>query len=356
MLFALVCAVLTVQSPLELRPALDALRKGQPGEAAFEAALPKLPELLASKSSAFVSGAAYLAGKHGRKECHAALVSALEHENTLSTDTSREPTGVLLDALIRLDLAAPMEIVLAKPEPKFAAHMYLALAIEKDSAKRADGLARFLDLGWTATQAHWAAVYRLTAARDPRAARWLIAGAPWMSRFGVCDDQTEQYLGDTLGGGRWATSHEMWPPRVDYQLTLPTKDQPLDAITFKRAEHTRSGPYPSNVPFTEVIEARARALEHLLGGVSQLDVEQVTEFVVYEDNASLGSALEEHVVQLRARIRSAAEQLVAKKMLNDIEPLLASLSFRVEVHDLRKQPDPPIVWPQSTPTLDLVVR
>lgn len=356
MLYAIACLVIAFQSPVELRSALDALRKGHPGEPAFEAALPQLPALLASKSSTFVSGAAYLAGKHGRKECHAALLDALEHENTVSTDTSREPTGVLLDALIRLDLAAPFEIVLAKPEPKFAAHMYLALALEPDAARRAVGLARYLDLGFTVTAAHWAAVYRLTAARDPRAARWLIAGVPWMSRFGVCDDETEQYFGVMGEGGIWSTSHEIWPPRIDYRITLPDGDQPLDAITFKRAEYTRSGPGPSSLPFSEIIVARARALEHLLGGTSQLDLEHVTQFVVYADDASLGPALDEHVGQLRERIRSAAERLASLKLLGDTEPLLTSLAFRIEVQDLRREPNAAIIWPPSTPTLELVVR
>src|SRR5687768_15769004 len=98
-LAALACLSWVSQEPTveELRAAYDALRDGQPGEAKFEAALPRLPDLLASRSSTFVEGAAYVAGELGRSECVEALVDALRHENVGTGERSVGPTRCLLD-------------------------------------------------------------------------------------------------------------------------------------------------------------------------------------------------------------------------------------------------------------------
>ncbi|MCC7012499.1 MAG: hypothetical protein IT454_08065 [Planctomycetes bacterium] len=355
-LLALTLALVQQPDPRELRGSLDALRAGQPGEAAFESALHSLPALLASRSGAFVAGAAHLAGKHARSECAPALIAALENENRRAANGSLEPTRAILDALVRLDVAAPSEVLLARPEGDLANLLYLALACEKDAAKRVAGLARLLELGWVASEAHWAAACRLAAARDPRLARWLISGAPWELCFAVQDAGDESGVAYSSGGGRWSTSHALWPPRAEYSLELPARGAALEAIAARRTEHASSGPMPRTLGVDERMQWRGRLLAALLERDVQLGPETLAASTTLVDGAELASALDAHVAAARERIRAALGMLAAAKLVTDPEPLLSKLRFSVVLSDQRLEPSAPIVWPKSSASVELVVR
>lgn len=331
-------------STKELRAALDVLRDGQPGEAAFEAALPRLPELLASRSSVFVEGAAYLAGIHGRSECADALIDALRHENERPPDRSASTTRCILDALIQLDVAAPAEVLLARPDPELATMLYLALSCEPDPERAATSLVRFVALGWCADRPYWAAAVELAVARDPRIVAHAFA-ADWELQVGVRDPRSADEVPDTLGGGRWTVSHAMWPPRVQYELKLPDSGAPLDRIEYTRHEHDRSGPQPSRLFPHERIAWRARILRELAPGSPALDLPAATAYVETFDRASLERAVREHVARARSLLATAAEELERSKLLPDAAAATAALRFSVELVDLRSDrstPLPPI--------------
>ncbi|NOT32244.1 MAG: hypothetical protein HOP15_17500 [Planctomycetes bacterium] len=93
-LFALAALTQNTTPPAaELRAALDALRDGVPGEPAFEAALPRIGDLIRSDNAWFRDAGAWLAGEHGRRECVPDLLATLPktgHERDELTDLALE--------------------------------------------------------------------------------------------------------------------------------------------------------------------------------------------------------------------------------------------------------------------------
>jgi hypothetical protein len=325
-----------------LRAALEAMRNGEPGDASFEAALPRLPELLRSGSSAFVEGAAYLAGIHGRAECAEELVDALRRENERPPDGSSAPTRALLDALVQLDHAAPADVLLARPDPELATVLYLALSCEGDPASASSSLVRFVELGWCAEPSYWAASIELTVARDPRIAAHAFGGDVWELQIGVRDPGSADEVPYALQGGYWGTSHATWPPRVQYQLKLPEPDAPLDDIEFTRKEYVRSGPEPRRLSTHHRIEWRGRLLRELAPSSPELDLAAATAYVESIDRRALEIAIREHVARARAVLAAAAEELARAKLLPDAATAASALRLSVELVDLRSDVSVPL--------------
>jgi hypothetical protein len=345
------------QTPVsELRAALDDLRAGKPGEARFEAALPKLPDLLTSRSSFFVAGAAYLAGMHGRRECAGALREALSIENGRAKDADSAPRSAIFDALIRLEIAAPPELVLGRSDAEFASQCYLVLALEHDEARRAEGFAKLVQLGWATTAAHWAAAGRLAEARDASGFVAVLTSAPWDAIFAVRDRGSERVSSAGGGGGGWSTSHDSWPPRVSYKLALPKPDEPLGAITFERFENTRSGTLAAQIRTHERIERRARVMRAYVGGAPELALgpDAVIALHDFKNAAACAGAALDHAERVRARITAVARALAETAKLEDLERVLARVRIRVHIEDRRTDAEPPLAIPLSTESIEFV--
>jgi hypothetical protein len=343
---ATLCSLAQAPSNVELRAALDALREGQPGETRFEAAKPRLPELLASESDFFFQSAAYLIGQHRLSEFAPALVEALRAETARTKGKSVSAYPRLLDALIQLDHAAPADLILARASEEHAEFAYLALACEKDEKRAADNLARFVALGMRSESAYWAAAIELTAARDGRIVDELLVGAPWEFALGLRDPGSEALASERSWGSFRCGSRDQWPPFVRYRITLPSLSGPLDEIRHERTEHARSSSDRLDLRLEERVSWRLRLLHELHPGVTAFSP---SAFEVYVDDVnSISNVSHAHVAELRSEISKLAHKLAELGLVADPKQALARATFRVELHDLRSGRKPRLSTPTDT--------
>jgi hypothetical protein len=333
-------------SPQELRDALDAMRNGKPGEAAFDASLVRIPQLIDSDSGVFIEAGAYLAGEHRRAECVPALIERLRRENERHADNYYSAKRTVLDALLRLDAQVPIDVVLARPERDFVSQMYLLLVRNREHGR--DGLTQLLDLRWIDTTAHWASACALVEARDPRIAACLISGWDWEFSVGVRDLKSNVELSWSGWGSVSCTAHEIWPPRTSYTLVLPTKEQPLQPIAFNRREAKTCMFSPHTVEPYERTELRARLLDRLLRDEPERTLAHESEdlFIEWREGASLDTPLRDRVSELRDRIGKMAVALRRIGLIDD-RTVLPPLSFRVRIQDLRDNHAAPLPPPPS---------
>jgi hypothetical protein len=351
---ATLCSLAQAPSNVELRAALDALREGQPGETRFEAAKPRLTELLASESDFFVEGAAYLVGQHRLGEFAPALVDALRTEAQRPKGKSTKAYSLLLDALIQLDHAAPAELVLARASEEHSSLVYVALGCEKDQERAADNLARFVALGMRSEPAYWAAAIELTAARDPCIVDELLVGAPWELVVGVRDRSSDSTLGETIELRTQSWSHPQWPPFVRYRLTLPLPAGPLDETRHERSEHVRSATLPSRLGFHARLGWRLRLLRELHPGVARL---LPSAFEIYVDDVnSIASACHAQVATLRGELSEIAREFAELGFVADPQEPSRRSTFLAELHDLRSDRGSPLVTPADTASVRFVRR
>lgn len=351
---ATLCSLPQAPTSVELRAALDALREGQPGQAAFDAAKPRLPELLESRSSYFVEGAAYLIGVHRLGEFAPELVEALRVEVNRPEKGSTRTYSLLLDALIQLDHVAPADLVLAKAREEHAAEAYLALSCEKDEELRADNLARFVALGFRTEAAYWAAAIELALAGDARIVEELLVGAPWELALGVCERGQNVLFGAGVSRRFRSCSHARWPPLVTYQLTLPALTGPLDEIGLNRVEDDRHRCRTRRLERAERGGWRLRLLRELH---SEVTPRLAREFEGYLDDASALSAVAgARVDALRKSLTELAHEFAAVGLVEGPDELCKRLSFLVEVHDLRAERSSPLFVPVDTQSVRFVRR
>jgi hypothetical protein len=349
---ATLCSLAQAPSNVELRAALDALREGQPGETRFEAAKPRLTELLASESDFFVEGAAYLVGQHRLGEFAPALVDALRTEAQRPKGKSTKAYSLLLDALIQLDHTAPAELILARASEEYAEFVYLALACEKDDQRAADNLARFVALGMRSESAYWAAAIELTAARDPRIVDELLAGAPWEFALGLRDPGSDALASERFSARFSCSSHDQWPPVVRYRVELPSLTGPLDGIRHERTEHARSTSRTIGLRLEERVGWRLRLLRELHSGVTAFPP---SAFEIYLDDVnSLSKAGHAHVAVLHSEVSRLAHKLADLGLIADAQVASNRATFRVEVYDLRSDRRPRLSAPTDTESVRFV--
>jgi hypothetical protein len=329
----------------ELRAAMQALRNGKAGEASFDSALPLLPELIRSGSGNFVAGGAHLAGQLGRSECVPALVTALEHENARAANGSEHPTRAILDALIRLEARVPHGTLLARPDVRFAAQVYV-LSMH-DAEHGAEALAQLMAQGFFQSPAHWAAACALTHARDRRVAEHLLAGSAWELEIGVRLPGSEAELGLYGSGGQWSTPHASWPPRAYYDLRLPKPDEPLQPIAHVRREHLRSGPRDPVIPAEERTGWRVRLIDALLREAPERGLLHGSESFVVDlvDAASYQREIQGRVDELIGRWERVLAALDRQDLIGDPVPVRARLSFAIRIVDLRPEGSPALPLP-----------
>lgn len=333
-----------VPSGQELRASLDAMRFGKPGEAKFDASLSDLPTLIASRSAFFVAGGAYLAGRHDRKECIPALIEALKHENARPELADPSQKRSVLDALIRLDARVPVDVVMTRPELEFITQTYLLL--ERDPEHGRDGLMRLLDLKCTDLPAHWASAQSLVRSHDPRIVPWLLAGSDWTFEVRVTDDG-EQWQTPICTGNRHSSSdHELWPPRVSYELELPGVEFSDVPIGFVRREDTRQWTGIQRVSAETLEHRRVKLLQHLLGDAPEAELMHPNEHVWIDlpNGEPLEPPLRAHVADLRSRIARVETALRRLGWIGE-KTVVAPTVFRVALCDYRKQPHEPLTAP-----------
>lgn len=335
-----------------LRRALDDLRAGQPGEPAFDAAVERLPLLIESGWGWFVQGGAYLAGRHGRGECVPALLAALERENRGPPEGDLSAKGAILDALVLLEARVPAALLTERLEESSLPETYLLLL--RDAEHGADGLLALFDAAPPERTARWAAASALVAARDPRVARRLLLGMEWELEVGVREPGSSRWLPFGGAGGGWSVAHELWPPRVSYELLLPGDGAPLLPIPYRRMEETRSGSLPHRVLARERAARRDRLLEELLGeseerGLLRRPEDQHLAWSSTEGAEAYRLALRARCLELRERLTRVASRLEGLGLLERSGEVATALVLRVRLHDLREEPKEPLPSPPELP-------
>lgn len=337
-----------------LREALDTLRGGRPGQAAFSAAAEHLPRLIASDSPWFVEGGAYVAGLFTRKECVPALLAALERENRRPAEGADLPKRAVLDALVRLEATVPTALLTQRLEESSLAVTYLLLMRGAEGA--GDGLLALFDAAPLDAEARWAAACALVEARDERIAGRLLAGE-WELDVTVRDAGSTASVVHGGAGGGALSSHEPWPPRVRHELVLPEDAAPLSSIQHVRTEGGRFARAPSRVGAEKRFALRVRLIDVLLGEVEERGLLQRSESLVLE-----WAGAEAFVGALRSHCQSLLERLarVAKRLASlgsSAQEISDALTLRVAIHDLRSgRPEPLPSPPEITGVVYVYVR
>lgn len=347
----LLCTTMLPQTPpapaepeIELRAALDELRRGDAQSPEFAAAAERLPELLASGAGFFVEGAAFVAGQHARKECVPALIAALEHENRRAPDGSDEPTRCLLDALIRLDARVPADVILARVEPQFAPQAHLLMA--KGEKPDLDGLLRLYELGWTDLLAHWASACKLVAARDPRILHSLLFATPWEVEFAVCDDGND-YVARGMSSGVACSRHPRWPPRVLYELQLPDAQGSSLEVGFKRSQFTTCWWNHGLSRAYEPAAQRMKLVELALGEATPDLRPRLAPplLYTYSDDASCLEALDVCADGAFLALEAVARRAVEKQLFSEEQRALPPFRLQINLRDCRVDPAAPLPKP-----------
>lgn len=312
----------------DLRAALETMRDGEPGEPAFDAALPRLPDLIRSRSGWFVAGGAYLAGEHDRRECVPALIEALD--SVASLDEAGRLS--ILDALIRLDVS---------PEPgrlpldgRHAAETAILLA--RAPSVHQDELARLLEVSPESVAARWAVACMLVTLRDRRVATALIGSTTWPIDVTVRPAGSGVSRAWGSGGTHRSASHEPWPPVVAYDLRLPEPGESLGPVRYERREGMQQSRLPLLSP-AKRNAMRARLLGELLEDESA--TAGLGDCALQVDWTDEGAFVREtlaHFDRLRGRILDVALALESRGLLIDARDAAARAVLRVSIHDARE--------------------
>ncbi|HVS17715.1 MAG TPA: hypothetical protein VMT18_03865 [Planctomycetota bacterium] len=325
--------------PAELRAALEALREGAPGEPLFEAALPRLPELIRSGEAHLVAGGAYLAGKHGRGECATALLDTFGAWGGLGTPGRRS----VLDALVRLDIR--LEPGRLPPSRWCEDLTYVLLA--RDAERHRDELMSLHDACARGGPVRWACAVTLARLRDPRLAERLLSDDPWPVRVAVRDAGSH-----VDGGGRTRSmsvscGRPSWPPSVQYRLQLPEAGEPLPLVVPSSRREFRTCHYSNPLTLDQQADWRRRLVGELLGVpppalAEDLDLE-------WGGDEAFASVLRERLAEQRAKFGRIALELAALELLGSPGKVAALATFEIRLLDAREQPAGTLPRPELGP-------
>lgn len=307
------CCVLP-QAPTkeQLVADLAALRHGEPGQAAFDAAAPSLGAMLESGDDALIPGAAYVIGVHGFAGYADLLLATLRREAQRPASAPIRSFTHVLDALVQLDVEVPAELVLARTRVENVGLAHVALANRSDAERALDGLAGLVCLGLREEPAHWAALIELTLARDARGVDELLFGQPWSLEVDI--QGPGGYGASRSFLSRQVLSLSRWPPAVSYRVKLPADGARLDAIEFTRAESSRGcRTYGSND--LDQQGWRLRLLRELLADSAVPTASNFDARIEYEHAEQVRNELEAHVTAVRARLESLFDLLAAQKLV-----------------------------------------
>ena len=329
MLALLVALTLASQDPAappaELGEALAALRHGEPGQADFEAALPRLPALIRSGETDLVAGGAYLAGVHARGECAAALFDTFDTWGALGVHARR----AVLDALIRLEVPLGSRLLPASNGCDDPTYVLLAC----DAEHRRDALASLYDTSAPDGPVRWACAVTLARLRDPLLAERLLSSEPWPLQVVAHDPGT--HVGAGGGSGmRISCGRPIWPPRVEYLLQLPAADEPLPSVVpYRRVETFGSCRRSRQIVPRQQAQWRRRLLGELLGeGPLGPDADLALEW--HGPERFVGGLIG-HLREQRARIEGLARELESRGLLERAAEVAARTRFRITLRDLR---------------------
>ncbi len=227
---------------------------------------------LGSESRADVDRGTWAAGEYRLAQLAPLLLEQLAASNALGRGESIDTRRLLLDALIRLDVDVPAELLTARLERDLLPQTTILLARERDAPL--DALLALLDAGEPGDGHRWAAAAVLVERRAPGVAAWLLERVH--VRLGVavrdpgaCD---EVWLGHGVGGGRWMSPHARALPRVHYLLRVGDRAAPgwrvlvggALPVYYEREAGVRSGRSNTRVAPTRAGEFAERLLAALV--------------------------------------------------------------------------------------------
>lgn len=334
---AAVCALPQAPARGQLVADLAALRHGEPGQAAFDAAAPSLGAMLESGDDALIPGAAYVIGAHGFDGYANLLLATLQREAQREASAPLRSFTHVLDALVRLEVEVPAELVLARTRAENAGLAYVALASRADAARALDGLAGLVCLGLRDEPAHWAALIELTLARDPRGVDELLFGQSWVLEVEV--QERGGYGASRTFNSGFACSLSRWPPAVNYRVVLPPAGAQLDSIEFTRVEVAR-GCRSTSTNSLDQQGWRLRLLRELLAESAVPTASDFDARIEFEHAEQVRRDVEAHVATVRARLESIVDTLATDKL---VDPAAKSrLRLHVKLRDHRTAGAPPL--------------
>lgn len=327
---ALFCVLAQAPAKSQLVADLDALRQGEPGQPAFDAAAPSLGALLESRDDALVPGAAYVIGTHGLQGYENLLLATLRSEAQRPATEPGRSFAHVLDALVQLQAEVPAELVLARTRADNSGLAYVALSSQSDSARALDGLAGLVCLGLREEPAHWAALIELTLARDARAAEELLFGRPWRLEVEVSNPEGGRFGGSY--NSRFGYSAPRWPPTVSYRVELPALNGELDGIEFTRLEFS-GGCRRTSRDNIDQQGWRARLLRALLPELSLHAKRDFDARIEFAHADQVRAEIERHVAAVRARLGAVVDALAIHEL---VEPAAKPrLRLHVVLRDAR---------------------
>lgn len=337
LLFVLAAQREPVPVRASLPETLSCLRAGPEGSTGFAESLERLPELLDSPAREFVEGAAFVAGEHQRVECAPTLLEALRRDRLGRYGKQSRVGELALDALIRLGIAAPNELLFARDSQTQPGLLFAAIMLEQDLGLRCDGLAKLLERTKELDTAHWAAAIELARARDVRVAQVLLRQEWRASVEVVGPDSASQF------SGRWSRSTrcgrgESWPPYVGYSIELHDADQPLKAPGIVRRTRSRAFSVPFSAVSQHLRDAwRLRLLAELAPRVASFSVADLSVITTDSDARVLRSLAERHRDRIRGQIASLAIELRSSALLPSSADVERAPRIVVELRDCRPE-------------------
>lgn len=312
----------------QLRGALDVLRQGDPGQPAFEEALAHLPGLIRSGAPDLVAGGAYLAGRHGRRECTSALLEAFAAWDALGTSAHR----AVLDALIRLEARVEPGQLPASPWCDDLRYVLLT----RDPERHRDELASLHDACELDEPVRWACALTLARLRDQRLAERLLSADPWPVRVTVRDPGSSVGARGASRSMRVSCGRSSWPPGVQYVLRLPEAGEPLPLAVPSQRREVRTCFYSNPLTPDQQADWRRRLVGELLGSSPPALAEDLE--LEWRGVETFVSDLREGLSEQRARFERTAHELAALGLLESPAACAERATFRIALHDGRSEP------------------
>ena len=347
-------------TPLEV---IEVLRSEPPLSTAFAESIQRLPELLARPESEVVEGAAFLAGEYRRSECREALLSVVNGAHRGASDESSRAHDLAFDALIRIGEPLPEDVVFAARRRTSDHGMVLAaLLLEPDRWRRNTNLRRLVVLEARSSPARWAAATLLALDRYPDLAAVLATGAKWPLEVKVVDAGLGA-LGSSVSTRRLAATRcrfsaiapwDIWPPLVEYALSLPEAGAPLTSPTVIRSVRARELPETlvsasSRIAPGDELAWRLRLLEYLAPGHGTIEPSEFELSTCAYSSRELEWLIAERVEVLSMRLRQLEPALREQGLLGETPAWSAQLRWDVDVSDQRADRSTKLELPKEWP-------
>lgn len=308
----------------------------------------RVQEWVCSRSEVPALRGAWYAGEYGLERLVPDLIDRLRFESGRPENTWKVTRRTVLDALIRLDAKVPAEVLMTGLDDELLTETLLLLA--RDPAANADAILTLMDRGEPGAQHRWAAAAILLSVRPPGLAQRLVKELD-ARLFLTVSDEDKHLSHFESSGGRWVTSHDIFPPRVFYYLH-PEPRRGFAVLTggpspvfVERFEATRSASIPDTLARNQRTD---RALDHLakLLDVPAQDLVGISDgreaCVIWNGEEDLRIRVRQHVEAQGARFEKLVARLVAAGLLTDGETANLIPAIELVVEDSREGDHAPL--------------